>query len=156
MAQMIRKTCKLEYYIREMLEEDKSEIIWLIDKDDERDFHVVNTLAITNFKNMKPEYGDGFKAFEYKNALYSYERVSLRFETIFRRINELFIKNNVQPIFTDPMNLEECLDIRDDMLEPMSYERANKFFGVNNYREYKPPAYVPNIIKSHNPFNEGE
>jgi hypothetical protein len=29
----------------------------------------------------------------------------------------------------------------DDMLETMSYERANKFFGVNNYREFRPPVY---------------
>ena len=137
----IKRTCKLEYYIREMNQEDKSEIIWLIDKDDERDFHAVNTLAITKFKKMKPVFGDGFEAFEYKNALYLYDRVSLRFETIFRRINELFINNNVQPIFIDPMNLEECLDIRDDMLETMSYERANEFFGVSNYREYRPPIY---------------
>ena len=56
---MIPKTCKLEYFIR----------------------------------NMKPATGDGIEAFNYKNALYLYERVSLRFESIFRRINELFIKN---------------------------------------------------------------
>ena len=56
---MIRKTCKLEYYIREMIQDDKSEIIWLIDKDDERDFHVINVRAIIEFPKMKPVYGDG-------------------------------------------------------------------------------------------------
>ena len=142
---MIAKTCKLEYYIREMLQDDKSEIIWLIDKDDERDFHIINVKAITEFPKMKPVFGDGFAAFEYKNALYLYERVCLRFETIFRRINELFIKNNVHPIFIDPMNLDECLDIREDMLETMSYNRANEYFGVNNYREYRPPVYKKSI-----------
>ncbi len=138
---MIRKTCKLEYYIWEMNQEDKSEIIWLIDKDGQNDFNIFDIRAITNFKQLKPVSGDSFEAFEYKTALYLYNRVSLRFETIFRRINELFIKNNVQPIFTDPLNIDECLDIRDDMLEVMSYDRANEFFGVNNHREYKPPVY---------------
>lgn len=138
---MIRKTCKLEYYIWEMNQEDKSEIIWLIDKDGQNDFNIFDIRAITNFKHLKPVSGDSFEAFEYKTALYLYDRVSLRFETIFRRINELFIKNNVQPIFTDPLNIDECLDIRDDMLEVMSYNRANEFFGVNNHREYKPPVY---------------
>lgn len=138
---MIRKTCKLEYYIWEMNQEDKSEIIWLIDKDGQNDFNIFDIRAITKFKQLKPVSGDSFEAFEYKTALYLYDRVSLRFETIFRRINELFIKNNVQPIFTDPLNIDECLDIRDDMLEVMSYDRANEFFGVNNHREYKPPVY---------------
>ena len=141
MVQMIRKTCKLEYYIREMLQDDKTEIIWLIDKDDERDFHISDIRAITNFKELKPVSGDSFAAFEYKTALYDYTRASLRLESIFRRINELFINNNVQPIFSDPSNLEKCLDIRDDMLETMSYERANEFFGVSNYREFRPPVY---------------
>ena len=138
---MMRKTCKLEYYIREMMQDDKTEIIWLIDKDDERDFHISNIRAITNFKELKPVSGDSIAAFDYKIALYDYTRASLRLESIFRRVNELFINNNVQPIFSDPSNLEECLDIRDDMLETMSYERANKFFGVNNYREFRPPVY---------------
>ena len=138
---MIRKTCKLEYYIRGMMEDDKTEIIWLIDKDDERDFHISNIRAITNFKELKPVSGDSIAAFDYKIALYDYTRASLRLESIFRRVNELFINNNVQPIFSDPSNLEECLDIRDDMLETMSYERANEFFGVSNYREFRPPVY---------------
>ena len=138
---MIRKTCKLEYYIREMMQDDKTEIIWLIDKDDERDFHISNIRAITNFKELKPVSGDSIAAFDYKIALYDYTRASLRLESIFRRVNELFINNNVQPIFSDPSNLEECLDIRDDMLETMSYERANEFFGVSNYREFRPPVY---------------
>ena len=138
---MIRKTCKLEYYIREMMQDDKTEIIWLIDKDDERDFHISNIRAITNFKELKPVSGDSIAAFDYKIALYDYTRASLWLESIFRRVNELFINNNVQPIFSDPSNLEECLDIRDDMLETMSYERANEFFGVSNYREFRPPVY---------------
>ena len=138
---MMEKTCKLEYYIFGMNQADKNEIIWLTDTDDERDFHIVHVRDITKFKKLKPVFGDGFAAFEYKNALYLYERTSLRFETIFRRINELFIKNNVEPIFIDPKNIEECLDIRDDMLEPMSYAEANAFFGVNNHREYIPPVY---------------
>ena len=137
-----RKTCKLEYYIFNMVQEDKTEIIWLIDKDGYNDFNIINIKAITEFKELKqPIDGDSFAAFEYKFALYDYERASLRFETIFRRINELFIKNNVQPIFPDPLNIEECLDIREDMLEVMSYERANKFFGVDDHRDYKPPVY---------------
>ena len=137
-----RKTCKLEYYIFNMVQEDKTEIIWLIDKDGYNDFNIINIKAITQFKELKqPVDDDSFAAYEYKFALYDYERASLRFETIFRRINELFIKNNVQPIFPDPLNLEECLDIREDMLEVMSYERANKFFGVDNHRDYKPPVY---------------
>lgn len=137
----IKRTCKLEYYIREMLQADKTEIIWLIDKDGERDFNLIDIRAITNFKDLKPVSGDSFEAFNYKIALYDYERVSLRYETIFRRINELFINNNVKPIFLDPTNLEECLDVRDDMLETMSYERANEFFGVSNHREFRPPVY---------------
>ena len=137
-----RKTCKLEYYIFNMVQADKTEIIWLIDKDGYNDFNIINIKAITEFKELKqPVEGDSFEATIYKIALYDYERASLRFETIFRRINELFIKNNVQPIFPDPLNLEECLDIREDMLEVMSYERANKFFGVDNHRDYKPPVY---------------
>ena len=136
-----RKTCKLEYYIFNMVQADKTEIIWLIDKDGYNDFNIINIKAITEFKEITPAYGDSFEATLYKFALYDYERASLRFETIFRRINELFIKNNVQPIFPDPLNLEECLDIREDMLEVMSYERANKFFGVDNHRDYKPPVY---------------
>ena len=153
---MMRKTCKLEYYIREMLQDDKSEIIWLIDKDDERDFHIVNVRAITEFKKLKPVSGNSFEAFEYKNAYYFYTRVSLRFETIFCHINKLFIKNNVQPIFTDPSNLEECLEIRDDMLEVMSYNRANEFFGVNNHRDFRPPVYLPDIPNPNNPLDDGE
>ena len=35
---MIKKTCKLEYYLRNIQAEDSREIIWLIDKDGERDF----------------------------------------------------------------------------------------------------------------------
>ena len=137
-----RKTCKLEYYIFNMVQADKTEIIWLIDKDGYNDFNIINIKAITEFKEITPAYGDSFAAYEYKFALYDYERASLRFETIFRRINELFIKNNVQPIFPDPLNIEECLDIREDMLEVMSYERANKFFGVEDHRDYKPPVYA--------------
>ena len=150
---MIKKTCKLEYYIREMNQVDKREIIWLIDNDGQNDFDIFNVRAITEFKKLKPVSGEGFEAFQYKNALYMYESVSLKFKSIFIRINELFIKNNVQPIFSNPSNLEECLEIRDDMLEAMSYERANEFFGVNNHREYKPPVYVPN---SNNLLDDGE
>ncbi len=140
----IKKTCKLEYYIREIPQADKSEIIFLIDNDGENDFCIFNIRAVTEFKNVKPAYGDGFAAFEYQNALCLYQQASSRFEAVFRRINELFIKNNIQAIFTNPSNLEECLDIRDDVTEPMSYERANQFFGVSNYREYRPPVYVQN------------
>lgn len=138
---MLKTTCKLEYYIREMLQNDKREIIWLIDNDGDNDFNIFDIRAVTEFKNVKPASGDSFAAFEYQTALYLYQQASAKFETIFRRINELFIKNNVQPIFPDPTNLDECLDIRDDMIEPMSYERANEFFGVSNYRQYRPPVY---------------
>ena len=135
------KTCKLEYYIRNMEAEDTREIIYLIDKNNERDFSCFNIRAVTEFKELNPVPSNEFKAFEYKNALYLYTRISLRFESIFRRINELFIKNNIQPIFIDPSNLKECLEIRKDMLVAMSYHRANEFFGVNDYREYTPPVY---------------
>ena len=138
---LIRKTCKLEYYIREMPQADKREIICLIDNDGENNFDISDIRAVTEFKNVKPASGDSFAAFEYQTALYFYTNASAKFESIFRRINELFIKNNVQPIFPDPTNLDECLDIRDDMIEPMSYERANEFFGVENYRAYRPPVY---------------
>lgn len=138
---MATRTCKLEYMMRNFNSDDKKEIIWLIDKDGERDFCSFNIRAFTKFKELKTVPNDSFAALEYKFALYDYERVSLRFESIFRRINELFIKNNIQPIFTDPTNIDECLDIRDDMIEPMSYDRANEFFGVSNYWEYVPPYY---------------
>lgn len=138
----IEKTCKLEYYIREMRQADKSEIIWLIDKDGERDFHIICIKAITDFKKLKPPVSDdSFEVFIYQDALYDYNQAMSKFETIFRRINELFINNNVQPIFNDPTNVDECLDVRKDMLEEMSYERANKFFGVSYYGEYRPPVY---------------
>ena len=138
---LIRKTCKLEYYIREIPQADKREIICLIDSDGENNFDISDIRAVTEFKNVKPASGDSFAAFEYQTALYFYTNASSKFESIFRRINELFIKNNVQPIFPDPTNLDECLDIRDDMIEPMSYERANEFFGVEHYRAYRPPVY---------------
>ena len=138
----IMKTCKLEYYIREMRQADKSEIIWLIDKDGERDFHIICIKAITDFKKLTPPVSDdSFEVFIYQDALYDYNQAMSKFETIFRRINELFINNNVQPIFNDPTNVDECLDVRKDMLEEMSYERANKFFGVSYYGEYRPPVY---------------
>ena len=138
---LIKKTCKLEYYIREMSQDDKREIIWLIDSDGDNDFDIFNIRAVTEFKNVKPASDDSLAALEYQIALYDYTCASAKFESIFRRINELFIKNNAQPIFTDPSNLDECLDIRDDLIEPMSYERANEFFGVSNYRGYRPPVY---------------
>ena len=138
---LTRKTCKFEYYIRNMVQKDKTEIIALIDKDGYGDFDIFNIKAITEFKNIKPAFGDSFEAFEYNNALYFYKDASLKFNAIFSRINELFIKNNVSPIFYEPFDLEKCLDIRDDMLEEMSFERANEFFGVINHRDYIPPAY---------------
>lgn len=138
----IEKTCKLEYYIREMRQADKSEIIWLIDKDGERDFNIFYIKAITDFKELKPPVSDdSFEVFIYQDALNDYNHTMSKFETIFRRINELFINNNVQPIFNDPTKVDECLDVRKDMLEEMSYERANKFFGVSDYGEYHPPVY---------------
>ena len=138
----IEKTCKLEYYIREMRQADKSEIIWLIDKDGERDFNIFYIKAITDFKELKPPVSDdSFEVFIYQDALNDYNHTMSKFETIFRRINDLFINNNVQPIFNDPTKVDECLDVRKDMLEEMSYERANKFFGVSDYGEYHPPVY---------------
>ena len=125
-----------------MRQADKSEIIWLIDKDGERDFHIICIKAITDFKKLKPPVSDdSFEVFIYQDALYDYNQAMSKFETIFRRINELFINNNVQPIFNDPTNVDECLDVRKDMLEEMSCERANKFFGVSYYGEYRPPVY---------------
>ena len=125
-----------------MRQADKSEIIWLIDKDGERDFNIFYIKAITDFKELKPPVSDdSFEVFIYQDALYDYNQAMSKFETIFRRINELFINNNVQPIFNDPTNVDECLDVRKDMLEVMSYERANKFFGVSYYGEYRPPVY---------------
>ena len=125
-----------------MRQADKSEIIWLIDKDGERDFNIFYIKAITDFKELKPPVSDdSFEVFIYQDALYDYNQAMSKFETIFRRINELFINNNVQPIFNDPTNVDECLDVRKDMLEEMSYERANKFFGVSYYGEYRPPVY---------------
>lgn len=125
-----------------MSQADKSEIIWLIDKDGERDFNIFYIKAITDFKELKPPVSDdSFEVFIYQDALYDYNQAKSKFETIFRRINELFINNNVQPIFNDPTNVDECLDVRKDMLEEMSYERANKFFGVSYYGEYRPPVY---------------
>ena len=139
---MINKTCKLEYYLRNILGEDTKEIIWLIDKDGERDFNIFYIKAITDFKKLKPPVSDdSFEVFIYQDALYDYNQAMSKFETIFRRINELFINNNVQPIFNDPTNVDECLDVRKDLLEEMSYERANKFFGVSYYGEYRPPVY---------------
>ena len=125
-----------------MRQADKSEIIWLIDKDGERDFNIFYIKAITDFKELKPPVSDdSFEVFIYQDALYDYNQAMSKFETIFRRINELFINNNVQPIFNNPTNVDECLDVRKDMLEEMSYERANKFFGVSYYGEYRPPVY---------------
>lgn len=135
------KTCKLEYMIRNMNEDSKSEIIYLFDKNSEFIFSSFNIKAVEDFKKLKPVSGDSLEAFEYKNAYYLYMSLSLRYETIFNRINEIFIENNVYPIFNDPSNLEECFVIRKDMLLAMSYNRANEFFGVNNYREYTPPKF---------------
>ena len=138
---MIHRICKLEYYIQNMCEQDKSEIIYLIDSKSELDFCIFNVNAVTDFKKMKPVSGDSFEAFEYQNAKYLYTSCSLRFESIFTRINEIFIQNNIAPIFPDPTNLEECFKIRKDMIMPMSHKRANELFGVDWFREFIPPKY---------------
>lgn len=138
---MLLKTCKLEYYIKNMPEEDKKEVIYLIDSRSELDFCSFNINAVKDFKKMQPIPGDSFKTLEYKNAKYLYTSCSLRFETIFSRINELFIKNYIEPIFPDPTDLEKCFKIREDMIMAMSYYRANEFFGVNDFRNFIPPKY---------------
>jgi hypothetical protein len=49
---LTRKTCKFEYYIRNMVQKDKTEIIALIDKDGYGDFDIFNIKAITEFKEQ--------------------------------------------------------------------------------------------------------
>ena len=65
-----RKTCKLEYYIFNMVQEDKTEIIWLIDKDGYNDFNIINIKAITEFNEITPAYGDSFEATLYKGIVF--------------------------------------------------------------------------------------
>ena len=137
----MKKTCKLEYYLRSIGGWDTKEIISLIDKDGYEDFSADNLIVIEEFPKKKPVTGDGFLAFEYRNQEYMYASIRPRLEAVFARINELFIKHNVQPIFPDPTDIEACLAIREDMLEEMSYERANAFFGVENDRAFQPPVY---------------
>lgn len=138
---MATRTCKLEYMMRNFNSDDKKEIIWLIDKDGYNDFNSYNIREVINFKHEKPATNNEFANRWYEIELASYNNTYFRFKYIFTRINEIFIKNNVCPIFLDPSNIDECLDIREDMIMPMSYNRANEFFGVSNYREYVPPKY---------------
>ena len=138
---MATRTCKLEYMMRNFNSDDKKEIIWLIDKDGYNDFNAFNIREVINFKHEKPATDNEFANRWYEIELASYNNTYFRFKYIFTRINEIFIKNNVYPIFLDPSNIDECLDIREDMIMPMSYNRANEFFGVSNYREYVPPKY---------------
>jgi hypothetical protein len=138
---MATRTCKLEYMMRNFNSDDKKEIIWLIDKDGYNDFNSYNIREVINFKHEKSATKNEFANRWYELELASYNNTSFRFKYIFTRINEIFIANNVCPIFTDPSNIDECLDIREDMIMPMSYNRANEFFGVSNYREYVPPKY---------------
>lgn len=137
----IAKTCKLEYIIRTLDNEDKTDIIYLIDHEGYRDFATINIHAYSNFTPLDNPPEDEFNKIIYNSELYSYQRVSARFITIFTTINEILIRNNIKPIFEDPNDIDTCLAKRKDLIAPMSYDRANKFFGVDNFWDYSPPKY---------------
>ena len=145
---MKRKTCKLEYLIKNIDIIPKKRLIFLIDKDNWDQFHKSSIEKLEEFKKLQPVYGDSkdYKVWSYKCAKRRDAQLRKEFEEIFTEINQICMDNHTYPIFEDPSNIEECLKTRKDLLYVYDDDKElNEFFGVKSFFDYEPPRYKKTI-----------
>ena len=133
------KTCKLEYMLKSMNTTPKNELLGLIDIENDFTFQRFNTKLTEEYEEKTLVEDDDFNAFVYKKNKFQ------EYQEIFTRINEICIENKIFPIFNDPSNIEECLDLRVDLLRTIDDKTANEFFGTESFRKYNPPVYTKTI-----------
>ncbi len=131
--------CKLEYMIKNFDVKEKREIITLIDPYGDYEFkkHISRFLLEPNTTDLK-----------ILNALpvlkyYPDEKEPFikKFIELYKKINELCIKNNAYPFFKDVTDVSQCEKTRLDIVKIQPEEFINKFFGVDSIDDYEPPIY---------------
>lgn len=132
---------KLEYFIKNLMEYKKKEIIEEIDPNGDFKF---DHLTIEFLKN--PDTTDPFVLLAVPNYMDPtfVEAYKQKYVKQFELINDLCIKNNIYPFFKDPTNLVESELTREEICEQVHESILNEFFNVKSFREYQPPIYKPN------------
>ena len=131
--------CKLEYMIKNFDFQEKKKIIVLMDPYGDYEFKKDISKFLLDPDTTDLEILDQLpilRDFPDEKVLFLNKYIGL-----YQRINELCIENNTYPFFKDPFNVGECEKTRLDIVKIIPEEYINKFFGVENLGEYKPPKY---------------
>ena len=131
--------CKLEYMIKNIPIIPRKRLIFLLDKNSQFEFHRVNIESMKEFKTTKYDLEDEYQKIMYEVNKDHDEELRKKYESIFLEINQICINNNTYPIFNNPKNIEECLEVREDFLKEYDEEKIKTFFGGKSLREYEPP-----------------
>ncbi len=132
-------TCKLEYMIKNLDLEAQKRLVFLFDKDSAFDFHPVYTKKIEEFKDLDSTCSSEYEEIMYQVFKEEVDELCEKYKKIFTEINRICIDNNTYPIFINPSNIEECLELRNDLLRVDNEEKICKFFNFKSLRDYNPP-----------------
>lgn len=131
--------CKLEYLIKGIDIIPRKRLIFLFDKDSQFEFHRTTTKSIEEFKNKKYDLNDECQRILYEVEKDTDDSLRNKYQNIFSEINQICIENNAYPIFSDPSNIEECLQLREELLKVYDEEIIKTFFDGKSLRDYEPP-----------------
>ena len=130
--------CKLEYMYKNMTIEKRKEMIQEIDPKGE---YMFNHLICKFLKDPETTNPDILKYIVGWRNPENIENVKQKYIQQYEKINKLCKENKTYPFFKTPNNIKESEETRLDLIKLMPESKLNKFFGVEDFWDYKPPIY---------------
>lgn len=135
-----KKRYKLEYMIRNFSDLDREEVLKMIDREGVNYFHSLARDFLMN-PDTKDIYTLSFIPANYKPE--NIEFTKNLYTSIFRYINEIFIRNKAYPVFENPEDLTSSELTRREIVKLYPERHLNDYFGTDAFRNYEPPIYEP-------------
>ena len=130
--------CKLEYMLRNFNAEDKEEIIYRMT--DSRDWFNSRIVDFLLAPDMKDPIKLSMAGIHKPEQIESWKKI---YASRFKYLNEICLRNKIEPFFKNPDDLTESELTREDLLKKMSERVLNSWFGCDSYYSYNPPIYEP-------------
>lgn len=129
---------KLEYITKNMPVKAAKELYARIDVSGFGDFSMMYSRFLENPKTTDPLILSIVPGYDKKENI---DAFMSRYSEKFELMNKLCIENEVYPIFPNPSNIQESVEVRRDLIKPVPEEELNKFFRTSSFAAYKPPLY---------------
>ncbi|MBQ8424878.1 MAG: hypothetical protein IJX17_02515 [Clostridia bacterium] len=123
----------IDYYIKDLTPDEQRGIYG-----DLRDLFTSFQREIIN--DVENDYKNIFASGLFKNNEQLEKYLKLIVNS-FIKINERMIKNGRPPLFKNPNNLKESMDLRDKLIIFMPESRCNEIICCNSFKEYRPITY---------------